>query len=139
MKSTAAELAGVGDTGSPTESAVARAATSSRATGLKAAYIREKSVEDYLRQQVKKRVDRCMLEKHVSPGRRGVPDDLITWGHPLCLMELIETKAPKGERAEHQKRDHRARARLGIKVHTLYTRAEVDEYFRVHDALMSLA
>jgi len=101
-------------------------------------YVREQSVEDYLRAQVKRRKGRCMLEKHISPGRRGVPDDLITWGHPLCLMELIETKAPKGDRKPHQIRDHKLRSRLGITVHTLYTRAEVDAYFETMDKLMSL-
>lgn len=79
-----------------------------------------------------------MTEKHTSPGRRGVPDQLITWGYPLSLMELIEMKAPKGERAKHQTRDHVARAKLGIKVHTLYTIPEVDTYFRTMDHLMSL-
>lgn len=88
--------------------------------------------------QAKKRSDRCMTEKHESPGRRGVPDQLITWGYPLSLMELIEMKAPKGERAKHQTRDHAARAKLGIKVHTLYTIPEVDTYFRTMDHLMSL-
>ena len=95
-------------------------------------------MEGYLRSEAKKRRHLCLLEKHVSPGKRGVPDDLMTWGAPLSLMELIETKAPKGERKKHQIRDHNERAKYGIKVHTLYTRADVDEYFRVHEALMSL-
>lgn len=105
---------------------------------LPARYVRENKVENRLRAQVKKRIGRCMLEKHVSPGTSGVPDDLITWGHPLCMMELIETKAPKGKRAPLQKRDHEKRSRLGIKVHTLYTTAEVDSYFELMDKLMSL-
>lgn len=101
-------------------------------------YIREGKVEDRFRAQVKKRSDRCMTEKHVSPGRRGVPDQLITWGYPLCIMELVETKAPKGDRKKHQTRDHNARSTYGIKVHTLYTVAEVDAYFATMDHLMSL-
>lgn len=101
-------------------------------------YIREKKVENRLRSLAKKHQDICMLEKHESPGRRGVPDDLITWGYPLCLMELIETKAPKGERKKHQTRDHEKRARLGIKVHTLYTVEEIDAYFNLMLKLMSL-
>lgn len=121
------------------EDAVARAAKLHKPKELSPTYIREKKVENYLRKQVKLRRDRCMLEKHISPGRRGVPDDLITWGHPLCIMELIETKAPKGKVAAHQTRDHSERAKLGIKVHTLYTVEEVDGYFRTMDHLMSLA
>lgn len=101
-------------------------------------YIREGKVENRLRALAKKHSDVCMVEKHESPGRRGVPDDLITWGHPLCIMELIETKAPKGERKKHQKRDHEVRARYGIKVHTLYTVAEIDAYFTTMLNLMSL-
>lgn len=101
-------------------------------------YVREKKVENRLRALSKKHSDKCMVEKHESPGRRGVPDDLITWGHPLCIMELIETKAPKGERKKHQKRDHEVRARFGIKVHTLYTVDEVESYFATMLKLMSL-
>ena len=138
MRSTDEEFAGATGIGFPTESAVERASRSSKGTAPRAVYIRENSVEDYLRTQVKKRRDRCVMEKHVSPGKRGVPDDLITWGYPLCMMELIETKAPKGERKAHQTRDHNKRAKYGIKVHTLYTRADVDAYFAVMDKLMSL-
>jgi hypothetical protein len=122
--------------GDDAEGAVALAARTAKP--MKAAYVREASVEGYLRSEAKKRAGQCMLEKHVSPGKRGVPDDLMTWGAPLCLMELIETKAPTGTRKGHQVRDHNERQRYGIKVHTLYTRADVDEYFRVHDSLMSL-
>lgn len=140
MRSRVNELVGATDTGSPTESAVARAALSTKGMAPKAVYIREESVKNYLREQVKKRRDRCMVEKHVSPGKRGVPDDLITWGEPLCLMELIETKAPKkSSRKKHQVRDHTERARYGVKVHTLYTRKQVDAYFAVMDQRMSLA
>lgn len=120
------------------ESAVARAAALPQAPEPEK-YVREKKVENHLRSEVKKRRDRCMLEKHVSPGRRGVPDDLITWGHPLCIMELIETKAPKGQVKKHQARDHAERSRYGVTVHKLYTVEEVDSYFRTMDHLMSLA
>lgn len=101
-------------------------------------YVREKKVEDRLRAEAKKRKDRCMVEKHVSRGKRGVPDDLITWGYPLCIMELIETKAPKGSTKKHQVRDHKERAALGITVHKLYTVEEVDAYFATMDHLMSI-
>lgn len=119
------------------DSAVARAAALPQVP-VPEGYVREGKVENRLRAQVKKRKDRCMMEKHVSPGKRGVPDDLITWGYPLCMMELIETKAPKGDRKKHQVRDHEERAQLGIKVHTLYTVEAVDAYFRTMDLLMSL-
>jgi len=120
------------------DDAVAQAAKANEGVAPKKRYVREKTVENYLREQVEKRKDRCMMEKHVSPGRNGVPDDLITWGHPLCMMELIETKAPLGKRKVHQTRDHERRAKYGVKVHTLYTRADVDEYFATMDRLMVL-
>lgn len=138
MRSTEEWLADAEDGGSSTASAVGRAATATKGQVVPVAYTRERTVEHYFKVQAKKRSDRCMTEKHESPGRRGVPDQLITWGHPLALMELVEMKAPKGERAKHQVRDHKARAKLGIKVHTLYTIAEVDDYFRTMDHLMSL-
>lgn len=138
MRSTDVEFVGAKVGGFRTDEDLARAATLSKGTAPKVAYTRESSVENYLRAEAKKRVGKCFVEKHVSPGRRGVPDDLITWGHPLCLMELIETKAPKGRVAGHQQRDHNERARYGITVHTLHTKADVDEYFRLHDTLMEL-
>lgn len=120
------------------ENALAEAAEAALLLPEPKVYIREGKVEDRLRALAKKHKDKCRVEKHVSPGRRGVPDDLIMWGHPLCLMELIETKAPKGERKKHQARDHAERAKYGIKVHTLYTVAEVDAYFETMLKLMSL-
>lgn len=120
------------------DNAVAEAAAAALLLPEPEVYVREGKVERRLRALAKLHKDKCFVEKHVSPGRRGVPDDLITWGHPLCIMELIETKAPKGERRKHQARDHALRARYGIKVHTLYTVAEVDAYFATMLKLMSL-
>lgn len=116
------------------EGAVALAARSTKGLPPKKRYIRESAVEGYLQTGVEARGGLC--EKYVSPGTRGVPDRLITW--PFIGMELAETKAPKGPIKPHQVRDHKKRAKLGVKVQLLYTRADCDAYFKVIDGLLSL-
>ncbi len=91
----------------------------------------EVDVEDHLRTRVDEVGGLC--EKHVSPGRIGVPDDLITW--PDGVMQLVETKRPKGPVRSAQVRDHQRRLRYGVRVRLIYTKAQVDEYIeaeRVH-------
>lgn len=88
--------------------------------------MRESSIEEYLLEQVEANGGLC--EKHTSPGRRGVPDRLITW--PGGVMELVETKAPDGTVKSHQERDHKRRRDRGVKVHVIYTKAAVDRYVR---------
>lgn len=86
--------------------------------------MKEIKVEDHLR----KRVTECggMCEKHVSPGRRGPPDDLVTW--PKGDMDLVETKCPDGKRKPWQTLDHEKRALLGVPVYLLDTKEKVDVY-----------
>lgn len=86
--------------------------------------MREVKVENHLRAEVAK----CggQAEKHVSPGRRGVPDELVTW--PDGVMDLVETKRPDGDLKAWQLRDHEIRRRLNVKVWTCYTREDVDAY-----------
>jgi hypothetical protein len=83
----------------------------------------EGKVEDYLREQVP--LHGGMVEKHTSPGRRGVPDDLVTW---FGGMDLVECKAKNGIVKAHQLRDHKARALLGVPVYLLDTKERVDLY-----------
>ena len=87
--------------------------------------MKESVVEKYLREQVELRGGLC--EKHTAPGRRGVPDRLVTWLH---FMELVETKAPGKKPRPDQVRDHARRAALGVHVPVLDTKAKVDEYVR---------
>lgn len=98
--------------------------------------MRESVVEKYLQEQVKARGG--MSEKHVSPGRRGVPDQLVTIPNletpNTPRMDLVETKRPKAEGGKlrgGQTRDHARRGACGIRVWTLYTKAEVDVYIKV--------
>ena len=88
-------------------------------------YVREAKVERYLCEQIASLPDPALCEKHVSPGRRGVPDRLISF---RGFMFLVETKAPRGKLAVAQRRDHELRARCGIRVFCLYTIEQVDGF-----------
>jgi hypothetical protein len=92
--------------------------------------MREVKVEDHLRELVEAAGGIC--EKHVAPGRIGVPDRLVTW--PWGEMDLVETKAPgKGARTT-QTTDHRERAKRGVPVYLLDTKAKVNTYVHVRCA-----
>lgn len=84
----------------------------------------ETTVEKYLTRLVEDAGGLC--EKHVSPGRRGVPDRLITW--PWGEMQLVETKKPDGTVEEHQKRDHKRRRDRHVTVVVLSTKEHVKEW-----------
>lgn len=95
-------------------------------------------VEGYLRRQVKKAGGMC--EKHISPGKNNVPDDLVTWGpgsvrygdRVTCgFMDLVETKATGKKPRRGQLRDHKRRKALGIHVFVLDTEPKVDAYIRL--------
>jgi VRR-NUC domain len=88
-------------------------------------------IEAYLKRRVKEAGG--MAEKHVSPGRKGVPDQLVTWDSGW--MDLVETKAPKGRLSDSQIRDHARRARRGVKVIVLYTKQMVDDYIEMKSLL----
>lgn len=85
---------------------------------------REQKLEDYLQE----RVEACggLCEKFVSPGRRGVPDRLITWSGGR--MDLVELKAENGQLSPEQRRDHKRRMERGVRVYLLNTREKIDKY-----------
>ena len=103
--------------------------------------MRESTVEAYLHQQVVKAGG--WTDKFSSPGRRNVPDRLVTWpgdddertksrpfGSYRAEIHFVECKAPgKGARAG-QKRDHARRRKMGCKVFVLDTKAKVNKYVR---------
>ena len=90
--------------------------------------MREVSVEDYLREQTV--LQGALIEKFTTPGRRGPPDDLVTW--PWGEMDLVETKAPTtGRRSALQKFDHKQRAMRGVPVYLIDTKEKVDQYVRI--------
>jgi hypothetical protein len=85
----------------------------------------ESAVEKYLKERVEA-IPNCYCEKHVAPGRRGVPDRLVTWH--FGQMDLVETKKPDAKAREEQIRDHRRRAKAGVPVYLLDTKLKVGEY-----------
>ena len=72
----------------------------------------EKLVEAALVKRVKELGGKC--EKFVSPGRRSVPDRIVTL--PGGRIVFVECKAPGKKPTELQNRDHKSRQALGCEV-----------------------
>jgi len=72
----------------------------------------EKQVETALVRRVKELGGLC--EKFVSPGRRSVPDRIVTL--PGGRIVFVELKAPGKKPTELQERDHERRRQLGCEV-----------------------
>jgi len=72
----------------------------------------EKHIERALCERVKKLGGLC--EKFVSPGRRSVPDRIVTL--PGGKVVFVEVKAPGKKPTELQERDHARRRVLGCRV-----------------------
>ena len=86
--------------------------------------MRESTVERYFVKRVKEAGG--VSEKHVSPGRHGVPDRIVLW--PESKIDWVELKTVGGILSPAQKRDHARRRALGQKVFVLWTKAGVDYY-----------
>lgn len=84
--------------------------------------LRETAIEVRLRKGVERMGGLC--EKFTSPGRRHVPDRLVTL--PGGRMYLVECKRPGESPRAGQVRDHERRARLGVIVPVPSTPEEVD-------------
>lgn len=95
--------------------------------------VSEEKIEAYL----KRRVEECggMCEKFVSPGKRGVPDRLVTWPRPgFAQIHFIELKTVGGKLQPWQERDHEERRKLGCHVRVFWTKRMVDEYVEHYGA-----
>jgi hypothetical protein len=89
--------------------------------------IRESKIEDYFCREVEKAGGR--VDKFTSPGRRGVPDRLVTWPRGgWAKMDLVELKTVGGALDPLQIQDHRERKALGCIVRVIWTKRQVDEY-----------
>ena len=75
----------------------------------------EKDVEQALVRRVKALGGLC--EKFTSPGRRSVPDRLVTM--PNGRIIFVELKRPGGKATEAQERDHAKRRELGCDVRVI--------------------
>lgn len=77
--------------------------------------MREKQIEMALVYRVKELGGLC--EKFVSPGRRSVPDRLVTL--PGGKIFFVELKAPGNKPTGAQQRDHARRRALGCDVRVI--------------------
>jgi len=84
--------------------------------------VREDQIEQRLVRGVKKIGGTA--EKFTSPGRRSVPDRLITM--PGGRVVFCEVKRPGGKPTANQARDHERRRGLGCEVWVVSTTDEVD-------------
>jgi len=106
--------------------------------------VRESTIEKYLRAEIAKLGG--WMEKHTSPGRRGVPDNIVMWpaghernslqlsGYPTTYSpttEFIETKAPRGKLTVLQERDHECRMKMGFCVHVIWNMKQAEDYLRL--------
>ncbi|MEB1809043.1 MAG: VRR-NUC domain-containing protein [Bacillaceae bacterium] len=93
--------------------------------------MRERDIENYLREQVKKIGGRAY--KFESPGNAGVPDRLILL--PRGRVEFVELKAPGKKPTALQIAQHRKFEKLGQNVLVIDSKEKVDEFIaRVGEA-----
>ena len=87
-----------------------------------ATLIRERSVEAYLRAQARKRG--WLPYKFTSPGRSGVPDQLIVtdWGETV----FVEVKRPGGKLSRLQEHHITALKGQGAQAWVVYCKSDVD-------------
>lgn len=82
---------------------------------------KESSIERYLYNECKKRGWLC--EKFTSPGKRSVPDRIITTPNRMYFVEL---KAPGKKPTKLQAQDHKKRKILGFPVWVIDTKEKVN-------------
>ena len=85
----------------------------------------ERDVENYLVRRIKALGG--MAEKFTSPGRRSVPDRLVSL--PGGRIVFVELKAPGKKPTENQKKDHDRRRDMGFTVLVLDSKEAVDDAF----------
>lgn len=86
--------------------------------------MRERDIESYLRNQVKK--IKGIAYKFESPGNAGVPDRLVLL--PNGKVQFIELKAPGKKPTALQLVQHRKLANLGFNVLVIDSKQGVDEF-----------
>jgi hypothetical protein len=84
----------------------------------------EKQIEQALVRRVKELGGLC--EKFVSPGRRSVPDRLVTL--PGGRIIFVECKAPGKEPTIAQQSDHRRRRTLGCDVRVIDSSRDAETF-----------
>lgn len=88
-------------------------------------------VQEYLKEQVL--LWGGMYDHFTSPGKRGVPDLIVTWpAWGWARVHFVETKTIGGHVEGPQQRDHKERKAFGCFVKVIWTKGMVDEYVRQH-------
>ncbi len=105
----------------------------------------ERTIENYTRNEIAKLGG--FMEKFISPGNRGRPDDIVFWpehsNNALMFrpymeqgairkaqVEFIEFKSPTGVLKALQKLDHARRRHMGFLVHVIGSMDEANEYLK---------
>lgn len=86
----------------------------------------EKDIENALVRRVKALGGTC--EKFTSPGRRSVPDRLVTL--PGGEIIFVELKAPGKNPTPLQVRDHASRRAMGCDVRVIDSKEDADAFTR---------
>ena len=88
--------------------------------------MRERSVETYLREQVRRAGG--IAYKWVSPGNNGVPDRIVIM--PGGRVVFVELKAPGRKPTQLQQYQHECLRALGCDVRVIDSREGVDKLMR---------
>lgn len=86
--------------------------------------MRESTIEKRLKRGIEALGGLC--EKFTSPGRRSVPDRLVSL--PGGCIVFVELKAPGKEPTPLQEKDHARRRALGFDVRVINTVEKVDAF-----------
>ena len=84
----------------------------------------EKKIEQALLSRVTALHGTC--EKFVSPGRRGVPDRIVTL--PGGRIIFVELKSPTGRLSPSQIRDHERRIQMGCEVRVINNIEDINAF-----------
>lgn len=84
----------------------------------------EKDIENALVKRVKSLGGKC--EKFTSPGRRSVPDRIVTL--PGNIIIFVELKAPGKKPTDKQLKDHAERLALGCDVRVIDSLEQVNAF-----------
>lgn len=87
----------------------------------------ERDVEQYLVRRIKRLGGTA--EKFTSPGRRSVPDRLVTL--PGGRIVFVELKRPGAKPTTNQAKDHERRRAMGCEVMVLDSKEAVDHAFPI--------
>lgn len=85
--------------------------------------MKEGPIEQHLRQRVKKAGGK--VYKWVSPGNKGVPDDIVFLRGMIFLAEI---KSTNGELSAVQRVQHKKLSDLGVEVVVLNSKQQVEDW-----------